>query len=64
MLKNIKNRLSKRKELELKNTLGEDVRDAIIKAGLKAMEEYEYGADNPTEKFVGIVSSIGNAVDS
>lgn len=36
MLKQIKNRISKRKISELKNSPGESVRDAIISAGIKS----------------------------
>lgn len=63
MLKNIKNQLRKRQKLELKGTPGENVRDAIIKAGIKAAEESGYAAGNPTEKFVEFASSIGTTVD-
>ena len=63
MLKYIKNRFPKRKELELKVTPGENVRDAIIKAGIKAAEESGYAAGNTTEKLVDIASRAGNFVD-
>ena len=60
MLKIIKNN---RKSSELNGTPGENVRDAIIKAGLKAAEESGYAAGNQTEKFVEIASNIGSKVD-
>jgi hypothetical protein len=63
MLNSIKNRLPKRKKSELKVTLGENVREAIIKAGIKTAEESGYAAGNPTEKFVEIASNVGSFVD-
>jgi hypothetical protein len=42
----IKNRFAKRKKSELRGTPGETVRDAIIKAGMKAAEESGYGQKN------------------
>jgi hypothetical protein len=65
MLKNLKNRLRKnsRNNSELKGTLGENVRDSIIKAGIKTAEDSGYAAGNTTEKMVEIASSIGNGVD-
>lgn len=39
MLKEINNRISERKKSELKLTPGENVRDAIIKVGMKTAEE-------------------------
>ena len=63
MLKYIKNRFPKRKKLELKVTPGENVRDAIIKAGIKAAEESGYAAGNTTEKLVELASNTGNFVD-
>jgi hypothetical protein len=54
----IKNRFAKRKKSELRGTPGETVRDAIIKAGMKAAEESGYAAGNMTEKFVEIATSI------
>ena len=46
MLKNVQNRFRKRRKSELKGTPGENVRDAIIKAGLKAAEESGYEQKN------------------
>jgi len=63
MLKTVKNRFRKRNKSALKGTPGENVRDAIIKAGLKAAEESGYAAGNTTEKFVEIATSVGNGVD-
>ncbi len=39
MLKKIKNRISKRKISELKNSPGEIIRDAIISVGIKSVQE-------------------------
>jgi len=63
MLKHIKNRLPKRKKSELKVTPGENVRDAIIKAGIKAAEESDYAPGNSTEKLVELASNAGNFVN-
>ena len=63
MLKYIQNRLSKRKESELNGTPGENIRDAIIKTGIKAAEESGYAAGNTTEKLVELASKAGNWVD-
>ena len=63
MLKHIKNRFPKRKKSELKVTPGENVRDSIIKAGIKAAEESGYAAGNTTEKLVELASNAGNFVD-
>ena len=65
MLKNLKSRFHQKsqKSSELKDTLGENVRDSIIKAGLKAAEESGYAAGNSTEKMVEIASKLGNGVD-
>ena len=38
MLKNIKNRFHKIKQSKLNGTAGEELRDAIIKAGIRAAE--------------------------
>lgn len=56
MLKNIKKVF--RKELELKVTPGENIRDAIIEAGLKAAQESGYAAGNSTERFINITNQI------
>ena len=63
MLKHIKNRLPKRKKSELKATPGENVRDMIIQAGIKAAEESDYAAGNTTEKLVELASNAGTFVD-
>jgi len=63
MLKNIKNPLPRREKLELKGTPGENVRDAIIKAGIKTAQESGYAAGNQTERFVEIASNLGTYVD-
>ena len=53
----------KRKKLELKATPGENIRDAIIKAGLKAAEESGYAAGNTTERLVELASKAGPVID-
>jgi len=63
MLKKINNRISERKKSELKATPGENVRDAIIKAGIKAAEESAYAAGNNTEKLIKLSESVGTVVD-
>jgi hypothetical protein len=63
MLKNIKNRFSKRKKLDLKLSPGEKIRDAMIEAGIKAAQESGYAAGNVTEQFVKIASTTGNFID-
>jgi hypothetical protein len=61
MLKTIKKRFRKKSELKL--TPGENVRDAIIQAGIKTAQESGYAAGNQTEKLVNIASNLGTAVD-
>lgn len=51
------------KQSKLQGTPGENVRDAIIQAGLKAAEESGYAAGNTTEKLVNIASSTGSFID-
>lgn len=63
MLKKIHNRIIKRKKSELEVTPGENVRDAIIAAGLKTAEESGYAVGNMTEKLVNIGSNMGTVVD-
>ena len=63
MLKNVKNRLRNRKKSELKVTPGEEVRDAIIRAGIKAAEESGYTAGNQTDKLVTLADKFGTFVD-
>lgn len=63
MLKVIKNRFRKVKKSNLKGTAGEEVRDAIIKAGIKAAEESGYAAGNQTEKLLALANKVGTVVD-
>lgn len=63
MLKKINNKLFKRQKSELQITPGENVRDAIISAGIKSAENSGYAADNMTEKLVNIASGVGTVVD-
>ena len=58
------NRLgSKRKKCELKVSIGENVRDSIIRAGLKSVEESAYIAGNNTEKIAQFAGQAGTALD-
>lgn len=63
MLKKIKNRVLKRKTSELKNSLGESVRDAMISAGIKSVQESAYVASNNTDKIVRAAEKAGNLID-
>ena len=63
MLKKIKNHFRKQKISKLKVTPGESVRDAMIKAGIKAVEDSGYAAGNTTEKLVNIATQSGQIVD-
>jgi len=63
MLKKIKNHFRKQKISKLKVTPGESVRDAMIKAGIKAVEESGYAAGNTTEKLVNIATQSGQIID-
>lgn len=63
MLKIIKNHFRKQKISKLKVTPGKSVRDAMIKAGIKAVEESGYAAGNTTEKLVNIATQFGQVVD-
>ena len=63
MFKKINNRLSERKKFELKITLGENVRDAIIKAGIEAVEESSYIAGNRIDNIVKLAESVSDLVD-
>ena len=63
MLKKIKNHFRKEKISKLKVTPGESVRDAMIKAGIKAVEDSGYAAGNTTEKLVNIATQSGQIVD-
>ncbi len=60
MFKDTKNQFGKRKKVELKNTPGETVRDAILSAGVKVTEESAYAAGNSTEKFIALASNAGD----
>lgn len=63
MLKGTSNKIPKRIESKLQITPGENVRDAIIKAGLEVAEKSGYAAGNTTEKLVNIASSAGTVID-
>ena len=63
MLKKIKNRISKRKISELKNSPGESIRDAMISAGIKAVQESAYVAGNNTDEIVSLAKKVGSVVD-
>lgn len=53
----------KNKKSKLYLTPGENIRDAIIQAGIKAAEESGYAAGNTTERLVNIASKAGPAID-
>ena len=53
MLKKIKSCLRNQKNSELKITLGEAIRDSLIKNGIETVTESAYTASNATEKLVG-----------
>lgn len=53
----------KNKKSELYGTPGENVRDALIKAGIKTAEEAAYAAGNTTEQLVDIASKSGTIID-
>jgi len=59
----LNNKISERKKSELKLTPGENVRDALIKAGMKTAEEAAYAAGNNTDKIIKLSESLGNVVD-
>jgi hypothetical protein len=63
MLKYINNTISKRKKFELNLTPGENIRDALIKAGIKAAEESSYAAGNTTDKVIKLSETLGGVVD-
>lgn len=62
MLKKIEKK-AKRKTSKLRATPGENVRDAIIKAGLKTAEKSAYKAGNLTERVVEAAEKISPMVD-
>ena len=58
------NRLgSKRKKCELKVSIGENMKDSIIRAGVKSVEESAYIAGNNTEKIVQFAGKAGTVLD-
>lgn len=63
MLKKIKNHFRKQKISKLKVIPGESVRDAMIKAGIKAIKESGYVADNIIEKLVNIATQSSQIID-
>lgn len=63
MLKKIRNRISKINTSELKNSPGESVRDAMLNAGLKSVQESAYIAGNNTDKIASAAEKLSNVVD-
>lgn len=63
MLKNIKRRFDVTKVSKLKVTPGENVRDAILKTGLKSVEEIAYQAGNNTDTIAKLAKTAGALVD-
>lgn len=54
---------SERRKCELKVTIGEDLRDSIIRVGLKSVEESAYIAGNNTEKIAKFAVQGGVVLD-
>lgn len=63
MLKKVQNQFRKQKKSQLKGTPGENVRDAIIKAGLQAAQESGYAAGNTTERLVNMAEKTATILD-
>ena len=59
----LKSNKFKNKKSELYITPGENVRDAIIQAGIKAAEESDYAAGNTTERLVNLAAKTGDVLD-
>jgi len=54
MFKRLKSAISRRKKPQLKMSVGEDVRDFIIKSGVESVTEAAYISGNNTEKVLEI----------
>jgi|TARA_B110000977_G_scaffold126543_1_gene161805 hypothetical protein len=63
MLRRIKNRISRRKISELKNSPGESIRDAMISKRIKIVQESAYGAGNSTDEIGRVAEKVGNIID-
>jgi hypothetical protein len=63
MLEEIKSRISGRKISELKGTPGENIRDAIVSAGIRASQESGYVLGNSTDEIVQATRAFGKIVD-
>lgn len=59
----LKNQIIKQNKIELKLTLGENLRNAIIKAGIKTAEESAYAASNNTDKLIKLAEGAGGIID-
>ena len=59
----LKLKKSKNKKSELYITPGENIRDAIIQAGIKTAQDSAYAAGNTTERLVDIASKTGTVLD-
>ena len=63
MLKTVKNRISKIRTSELKNTPGEGITDAVINAGVKSVQGSAYLLGNSTDKAVRIGEKAMDTLD-
>ena len=63
MLEKIKNRISKRKTSQLKNSLGQNVRDVVMSSGIKAVQESAYVAGNSTDEIAKVAEKVVNIFD-
>lgn len=59
MFKKVRNKIQSYKQSKLKTTLGENVRDYMIKSSLEAA----YAAGNSTEKVGEVASQVGALID-
>lgn len=59
----IQNLPTHRHQAELNLSLGENIRDGLIQAGIKAVEESAYASGNATDKLVKLASTAGTIID-
>jgi hypothetical protein len=63
MLKKVRNRIYKRKMSELKNTPGENLRDAVINSGMTVLQESADVVGNNPDEIALLAETAGNIVD-
>jgi hypothetical protein len=63
MLKGVRNRIFKRKKCELKTTPGENIRDAVINSGIKAVQESAYALGNNRDEMAFALETAKIAVE-